>query len=160
MKRTLLLMRHAKSAWDDPSLSDAKRPLNARGEKDAPEMGRRLAEAGYRCDRLLSSPAVRARETAKAVASALSFSEKITVSDALYMADIEEYLQVIGKVDDTVEHLMIVSHNPGTEEFVAFLTGARMEKFPTAAYALIEVKGSWSDLSRGKLLRFDFPKSR
>ena len=159
MKRTLLLMRHAKSSWDDMALPDSKRPLNGRGKKDAPEMGRRLEAAGYRCDLLISSPAVRAYETAMAVAKALHSGDGLETDERLYMADIGDYLSVISGVDEKVEHLMIVSHNPGTEAFFSYLTGERVEKFPTAAYALIAVDEPWSQLSRGHLIRFDYPKS-
>ena len=152
-------MRHAKSSWDDTTLPDSKRPLNKRGKNDAPVMGARLKAKRYRCDQIISSPAVRALETAKAVAQALHFEGEIAIDERLYMANIEAYLEVIAGVDDAVDHLMIVSHNPGTEAFFTYLTGESLEKFPTAAYALIEVDEAWSQLRRGRLIRFDYPKS-
>lgn len=159
MKRTLLLMRHAKSSWKESSQPDSERPLNKRGFHDAPMMGVRLKTLKYRCDRMICSPAVRAYETAKAVAGAMGYGGVIERDERLYMADIDNYLEVIGEVDDKVKHLMIISHNPGTEAFFNYLTGERVEKFPTAAYALIEVDTSWSLLKKGRLLRFDTPKS-
>ena len=75
------------------------------------------------------------------------------------MADIGDYLHVISGVDEQIKNLMLVSHNPGIEEFFIYLTGEMIENFPTAAYAVIEVKGKWSELTSGKLLHYDFPKS-
>ncbi|MEA3374301.1 MAG: histidine phosphatase family protein [Campylobacterota bacterium] len=160
MKYTLLILRHAKSSWDDSTLSDRERPLNKRGKKDAPMMGKRLKSSNYKCDLLITSPAVRALSTAKAVAKALGYPEKkILLDESLYMADTEDYLHVIGGVDEKIKHLMIVSHNPGSEELLGDLTSEQFEKFPTAAYALIEIEGSWSEIKSAKLLRFDYPKS-
>ncbi len=159
MKRTLLLMRHAKSSWKDLSLKDTQRPLNKRGRHDAPKMGGRLKKEGYCCDCMISSPATRAYETAKAVAEAIGYKKKILRDEGLYMADIEDFLKVIAGVDEGVRHLMLVSHNPGIEAFFSHLTGERPDKFPTAAYALIEISGTWSDPKPGRVLRFDYPKS-
>jgi len=160
MKRTLLVMRHAKSSWDEVFLSDRKRPLNARGKKDAPMMGQRLKSEGYSCDLLISSPATRAYSTAKAVAEALGYPEKnIVLEKSLYLADTADYLHLLRGIDDKVDHLMIVSHNPGSEALVEYFTSMTFEKFPTAAYALIEIEGSWSEAKSGRLLRFDYPKS-
>lgn len=153
-------MRHAKSSWDEHLLSDRERPLNARGEKDAPMMGKRLKSEKYSCDLLISSPAIRAYSTAKAVAEALGYQKKkIVLEESLYLADIDDYLYLLKGINDTVNHLMIVSHNPGSEELVEYFTSMKFEKFPTAAYALIEIEGSWSEMKSGRLLRFDFPKS-
>lgn len=160
MKRTLLVMRHAKSSWDEHSLNDSERPLNVRGKKDAPMMGKRLKKEGYSCDLLMSSPATRAYSTAKAVAMVLDYPKKeIVLEESLYLADMDDYLHLLKDIDDNVIHLMIVSHNPGSEELVEYLTSMTFEKFPTAAYALIEIEGSWSNIKSGRLLRFDFPKS-
>lgn len=160
MKRTLLIMRHAKSSWEDFSLPDSERPLNKRGRHDAPMMGERLKNGGYRCDKIISSPAVRAYRTSQAVAAALDYPEKkILLDETLYMATLEDYLRCIEKVDKQVEHLMLVSHNPGSEELVEHFTGERFEKFPTAAYALLEIEGEWSAIKSATLLKFDYPKS-
>ena len=159
MKKTVLILRHAKSSWKDMTLRDRERPLNGRGERDAPEMGKRLKKLGYKPDLILSSPAVRAIETARKAAGEIGYEEKIIEDEALYMAEVSDYLAVMAGVDESVTHLMIVSHNPGSEELFTFLCGEGVPKFPTAAYALIEMQGCWSDLCCGKLLRFDYPKS-
>ncbi len=160
MSKTLLIMRHAKSDWSDSTLSDFDRPLNKRGSRDAPRMGKRLHSEGYRCDLLLASPALRAKTTAEAVAECIGYPLADIVWDAsLYMADIEDYMRVIAKVNPAVEHLMIVSHNPGSEMLIQHLCGERFEKFPTAAYALLEVEGTWERMDRVQFIDFDFPKS-
>lgn len=125
-------------------------------------MARRLLEAGYGCDQMISSPARRALETATIVHDILGMTRPLLTHHALYMADIEDYRRVLQDVDDAVHHLMIVSHNPGTEEALTYFTGERVAKFPTAAYALIEIEGAWSQLTQGggKLLRFDYPKAQ
>lgn len=160
MSRTLVVMRHAKSSWGDPSLSDFDRPLNKRGERDAPEMGRRLKSEGYQCELMIVSPAVRARMTAERVAEQIGYSpEAIVFDQRLYMADIANYLDVIAGVDESVNHLLIVSHNPGSEALITHLSGEAFEKFPTAAYALLEVEGSWKAMGTVHFIDFDFPKS-
>jgi phosphohistidine phosphatase len=160
MKKTLLILRHAKSSWKNINLSDRDRPLNGRGKRDAPTMGKRLKKLGYHADLILSSPAVRAAETARRVAIEIGYEDKIIMDEALYMAGVDEYIEVIAGIGESINHLMLVSHNPGSEELLSFLTCEVVEKFPTAAYALMEIEGSWSDLSKGKLLCFDYPKSR
>ena len=159
MNRTLLLMRHAKSSWDHPGLRDSERPLNKRGKRDAPMMGARLGASGYRCDLIISSPAVRALETAKAVAAAMGYEGEIRTDERLYMADDADFFRVLREVKAGVMHLMLFSHNPGIEMFAERVTGESFEKFPTSAYALIAAGDSWSHFKGGELLRFDFPKS-
>ncbi len=152
-------MRHAKSSWKDNSLSDRDRPLNKRGLRDAPMMGKRLKSLAYHCDQLISSPAVRAKSTAEMVASAFDYDGEIIEDERLYMADIEDYLDVISGVDLKVKTLMLVSHNPGSEEFFSHLTGIDVYEFPTSAYALIAITGEWSNITSARLLHYDFPKS-
>ncbi len=158
-ERTLLIMRHAKSSWKNHNLSDRDRPLNKRGLRDAPMMGERLNALGYSCDRLISSPALRAKSTAKTVSSAFSYDGEIIEDERLYMADVKDYLDVIAGVDMEVKDLMIVSHNPGSEELLSYLTGVESD-LPTSAYALIAVMGSWRDMDLARLLHYDFPKSK
>lgn len=158
-EHTLLLMRHAKSSWKDTSLSDRERPLNKRGLHDAPMMGKRLKRRGYHCDKLISSPAKRARQTAVLVASEIGYDGDIIKDEALYMADIRDYLEVIASVDEKIDDLMLVSHNPGTEALFEYLTGKSVENLPTSAYALIAITGSWSEITSARLIQYDLPKS-
>ena len=113
--KTLLLVRHAKSSWDHPGVDDHDRPLNARGRRDAPEMGRRLAERGLVPDRILSSTALRARTTAQLIAEGLGFDvDRIILDERLYAASADEVLRVIGEIDGDVGTAMVVGHNPET----------------------------------------------
>jgi phosphohistidine phosphatase len=157
---TLILMRHAKSSWDDPSVLDFDRPLNKRGKKNAPEMGERLRESDISCDRIISSPARRAKATAEAVAETMGYAKSIDFDKRLYMAEVEDFLAVVRDLDEKDGCVMIVGHNPGTEEFFTYLCGLEVEKFPTAAYACVKLKVPWEKVgeNRAELLRFDYPK--
>lgn len=157
---TLILMRHAKSSWDDPALPDFDRPLNKRGMKSAPVMGRRLREAGCRCDRMVSSPARRAKETAEAVAEAIGYEKSIDFDKRLYMAEIDDFLAVVRGLEEKSGSVMIVGHNPGTEAFFSYLCGQEVDKFPTAAYACLKLDIPWGSVGANcaELLLFDYPK--
>src|SRR5690606_35105361 len=121
--KTLYLVRHAKSSWDNLSLADFDRPLNKRGEKDAPEMGKRLALRNIKPQLMLSSPANRAYTTVRKIGAALAIPEKnIKTDEALFHADVQEILNVIGRQDDAIGSLMVFGHNPGFTELANFLT--------------------------------------
>ena len=120
--RELIIVRHAKSSWKDAGLDDRERTLNKRGERDAPEMGARLARRPDRPDLIVSSPAVRALETARIIARKLEYPrKKIMVEDRLYGAGIVELLDVIRNADDSVTTLMLFGHNPGLTELANHL---------------------------------------
>lgn len=160
--KTLILFRHAKSSWKDRSLPDRVRPLNKRGKRDAPMMGRRLATRGIEVEAMISSPAVRAMATAEAVAEELEYPwEEIVAEERLYGADAEEMLAVIEEQDDWVDHLMIVGHNPGLTTLANILSGAYLENVPTGGYVVLryEVDG-WGEVAEAKPVRvtFDYPK--
>ena len=157
---TILFMRHAKSSWKNLALRDFDRPLNKRGKNDVPMMGKRLDARGYRADSIISSPAMRAISTAKGLAKEIGYKTRIIEEKQLYMAEVEDYLQVINSLDEKEKAVMIVSHNPGTEEIIEYL--ASQDFFiPTAAYVLLEFKGKWKEIGQGscKVLDYDFPKS-
>jgi phosphohistidine phosphatase len=167
--KTVYLLRHAKSSWDQPSLPDHDRPLAPRGETAAPVMGRHLAEAGLVPERVLCSTAVRARQTWQAVASALSPAPEVAYRRDIYDADAGDLLRVLRELPDDVGSVMLVGHNPAMEELAAMLVGGgddaarqRMaSKFPTAALAQIAMDvASWSAITpgRGRLDRFVRPK--
>ena len=113
MKRTLFLVRHAKSSWDDVALTDKERPLADRGKRDAPMMGKRLAKRQVRPDLILSSPARRALSTAEIIAKELNYrAEDIVVDDRLYATEAETLLGVIGDLSDKLKCVMLFGHNP------------------------------------------------
>jgi phosphohistidine phosphatase len=145
--KTLLLMRHAKSSWDSPGLPDHARPLNRRGQRDAPRMGQLLAEKEMLPDRILSSDAVRARQTAEAVAEALGFRGDIQLLEDLYGAGPDDYPRVLRAIPDRCASVLVISHNPGLEQFLRRATH-RIEAMPTAAIAWLELAlEKWSDLT-------------
>lgn len=158
--KTLLVLRHAKSSWDDSALDDHERPLNARGEDDAPRMGRLARAEGLSPQLIISSDAVRARLTAAAMAAATG--GQMQLEPRLYHADAAQILAVLRSViQQNVATAMIVGHNPGLEDLIAHLTGEH-ESLPTAALAHIVLPiDRWSDLDtsiRGTLIELWRPK--
>ena len=160
--KALLILRHAKSSWKDASLADHDRPLNKRGKRDAPRMGKLLQEQALVPDRIISSTAKRARNTAKAVAKACHCEDKVELTPEFYHAGPGSYLAVLQDVPNDNQRVMVVGHNPGMEALVAHLTG-RMETMSTAALAHIELPiEKWADLDyevQGELLHLWRPKA-
>jgi phosphohistidine phosphatase len=162
--KILTLVRHAKSSWKDTSLADRDRPLNKRGKRDAPEMGRRIAEAGIRPSLIVSSPAVRAWTTAKIVADALGYPREFLQRDNnLYLATVNGILDVIVAQDNGFNSLMLVGHNPGFTDFANYLVPGLTNNLPTTGVVSVELDtDDWSlfDKPDVKLLVHDFPKKR
>lgn len=154
--KTLLLLRHAKSSWEDDSLPDHERPLNKRGKKTAPMMGRLIKREGLVPDLILSSTAVRAQKTAEAAAKACKYHGPVELRDSLYLATSGDLLAEASNVeDDGVTRLMLVGHNPGMEDLVSLLSGRR-QTFPTAALAVFELRiERWRDLELGVKARLE-----
>lgn len=160
MKR-LVLLRHAKSSWSDPSLADFDRPLNKRGKRDAPAMGLRLANLGIDPDQIISSPAKRARRTATAVAAALDFPrEEIEFADAIYGADCDTLLDIVRGLGNADE-VLLVGHNPGFTDLGNMLTDSPIDNLPTCGVVILDFDvSSWSQVGLGDGLRvaYDSPK--
>ena len=161
--KDLLIIRHAKSSWAQEGLEDHERPLNPRGEKAAPEMGRRLARRGLVPERLVVSSAVRAQQTAELLATAMGLDEDAIVTDPrAYGADAEDWLDIIQELPDELQRVGIVGHNPALHELAAHLVDLRVDKFPTAAvvHAGFEID-RWREVARGTgtCVDFDYPKS-
>jgi len=160
--KELILVRHAKSSWKDPTLSDHERPLNMRGKRDAPEMGERLAASGYDPDLIVTSSAVRALDTARTIAGKLGYlRESIAVEGRLFHAGVAELLQVIRGVDDSVDILMLFGHNPGLTDLANHIGPREILNMPTCAVLHLRFQaGTWSivgDLP-GDEVRYDYPK--
>lgn len=169
---TLLLLRHAKSSWDNPALADYDRPLAKRGTKSAPRMGAEIAALGLRPDLVLCSAAARAKETLSLVLPELGKpAPEVVYDDAIYMASPGDLIKILRAADasgPTPHTVMVVGHNPGLEELAELLAGGgdeaaqnlMAEKFPTCALAVIafDVK-DWSAIApgKGKLQRFLTP---
>lgn len=130
--KTLVLMRHAKSAWANPQLTDSDRPLNKRGLKAAPAMGKLIRNMGLSPQYVLCSTSLRTRQTAEAVLRKCQFNGEIKYLESLYLGAPQAYLDALHKVPDPIDKVLVVGHNTGMEEFLEFLTG-RFEKLPTAA---------------------------
>jgi len=157
--KQLLLLRHAKSSWDDPGLADFDRPLSGRGLKTAPLIGRELARRDWLPDLALVSPALRTRDTWRLVAAELPARVPAEFVEALYEATAADILVELRKASAATNTVLVVGHNPGLEEFARRLAGSQSdrsalnrlaEKFPTAALARFVVGTDWTDLAFGE----------
>lgn len=162
VNRTLILMRHAKSDWGDSTLSDHDRPLNQRGQRDAPRMARWLSEVDAVPDLILCSSAERTRQTVELMTPQWGCSPTITHSQALYLATPDSILRTIACDGCDAQTLMVVAHNPGTAHLVDQLAGQWIE-MPTAAIAIFSVQiPGWSKLrasSPVELIQWTRPKA-
>ncbi len=168
--RRLLLMRHAKSSWDEPALADHDRPLAPRGLRDAPRMGRWLARKGLLPDRILCSTARRARQTCEAVCAELPAPPEPVILPQLYeFGRIRPLLDAIARHGGEARTLLVIGHNEALHELARHLATSGSEgtmaemhrKFPTAAVAVLELEGEdWPTAltRRGRLTRFMRPK--
>lgn len=160
--KTLYVVRHAKSSWDDPRLADADRPLNERGRRDAPRMGKRLKEREVTIDRVISSPANRAITTATVLSEVIGISlSSIEINPQLYHADEDVILNVVQRIADVHDSVMLAGHNPGLTDFVNRLATLAIDNVPTCGVVAIRLAiRQWSacDWGCGTLLFFDYPK--
>jgi len=159
--RTLLILRHGKATNDDPGL-DRDRPLTKRGKREAEQMGQRLADNDLVPDRIISSSALRARDTARRVAAESGFRGAIDELDELYLAEPESYIMAVKRLAaEGAERVLLVGHNPGLEALALLLTG-EPTSLPTAGLIVCALPiASFSELSlevSGKLTRFERPK--
>jgi phosphohistidine phosphatase len=145
--KTLLLLRHAKSSWKQPEQPDHDRPLNKRGKKEAPKVGKYLKENDLVPDMILSSTARRAHDTAQAVAEACSFEGQIDLYQDLYLSEPACYLDILHCLPDDARRVLVVGHNPDMEELLTVLTDVS-ESMTTAALAVVDLPiSSWQELN-------------
>lgn len=160
--KTLLIIRHAKSSWDNANLNDIDRPLNDRGKRDGPVMVARLIKAGVRIDLFVSSPAKRARQTAEIFAHAFGRKEKeISLVPQLYHAQVQDFKEVVAELDDQYDSVALFSHNPGITAFANILSAVRLDNMPTCGiFAVTSVAGSWKEFlhTDATFWFFDYPK--
>ena len=150
MPRILYLLRHAKSSWKDDSLADFDRPLKKRGRDAAERMGKRLASEKLEDAVLICSPAARTRETAQLVLKHSRLRMDQRFDERIYEASLRDLLQVVSEIPDEKQTVMLIGHNPGFEELVAFLTG-EARPMPTCALAKIRVEvESWKAVREGE----------
>lgn len=161
--KTLLLIRHAKSDWNDTSLSDFDRPLNERGKRDAPLMAQRLLDKKIRIDLFVSSPAKRAKKTATIFAEAYGLDKKqVEFHDELYLAHEKVFSAVISKLNNNADAVAVFAHNPGITDFANSLTNTRIDDMPTCCiFAVQAACNSWNEFATAKktFLFVDYPKA-
>lgn len=160
--KTLYLIRHAKSSWEDHILSDHDRPLSDRGRKDAPIIGDILKSQKVIPDLIISSTARRAIKTAKIFSSILEYPvENIVEDSTIYEATIQNLFKLINNIDDKFETVMLFGHNPGFTSLANLLGGKSIDNMPTSSSAKIELDvNSWKniEINSGRLVGFEYPK--
>lgn len=161
--KILLLVRHAKSSWENFSVTDEERPLNDRGKKNAPEMAKRLLKKKIGIDAFLSSPAKRARTTAEYFAEVYGVQKKqILLFPELYLAGHDAFVKVIREAPEKADSIAVFSHNNGITEFANRLSEARIDNMPTCAVFAVKCPiRHWIDFQPegNDYYFFDFPKS-
>jgi len=160
--KTLILIRHAKSSWSDPSLMDFDRPLNERGKRDSPIMAAILKRKFPKIDLFLSSTAKRAFVTAKVVAQAFDMSEdEIVPRKDLYHASPQSIYRIISEQSDNLSSIAVFAHNPGLTDLANRLTNVRLDNLPTTGIFAVQFNvNSWNDLQNasGEFVFFEYPK--
>ena len=156
----LILTRHAKSSWDDPTMADIDRPLNARGQKGAMALGAWLASRGYLPDQVLCSTAVRTQETWTGIAKTLTSAAEVKMLPTLYQAGPDRMMNLLKAA--TGKCVLMLAHNPGIAAFASMLPVSRpldpgFEHYPTGATLVLDFDiGSWADLQPGTGQVLDF----
>ena len=160
--KKIYLMRHAKSSWDNQQLTDFERPLNNRGYRDAPLMGKWLAENNILPELIISSPALRAYFTARTVASQIRYPlSKIETNELIYDADTENLFEIVNSIKDKVNSLMLFGHNPALTQFSNYLSDKHIDNIPTCGFVEIDLNiSTWKEVvvDSGNLVQFIFPK--
>ena len=142
--KKLLLLRHAKSSWENASLPDFERPLNKRGMRAAPLIGKFMNEQKLRPDMVLSSPAQRARDTAVLALEAGGIETELRYDERIYEADVPRLLEVIRQIEETRGEVMLVGHNPGFEDLLAYLTGEHRHMATATLARIVLDCANWS----------------
>lgn len=160
--KTLVLIRHSKSSWAYPELNDLERPLNKRGENDAPLMAEVLKTKNIKPDVIISSPALRALVTAQVFAKALGYvEEQIVVEKIIYESGSKNILDYICNLDDVIKTALIFGHNPDLTYLATYLSSSVFDNVPTTGIVCIDFEvSSWKEIYKqpGKLRFFEYPK--
>jgi phosphohistidine phosphatase len=156
--RRLVIVRHAKSAWPD-DVPDPERPLNKRGRRDAPAVGRWLRDRVGPLDAVVCSPATRTRQTWALIAAEFDGAPDPVFDDRVYAASVETLLAVVSAIPDDVGSALLVGHNPGVADLVSSLTGEELE-MKTSAVAVLGVTAAWADAARGSATLIDHATPR
>lgn len=147
--KNLHLVRHAKSSWKEAGLADRERPLKKRGQRDAEVMARHMRRAGFQCEAIFCSPALRAAQTLEIMQPALGLTAvPVRFEEQLYTFDGDDLRQWLAR--QTLDSIAMVGHNPAFADLTAWLSGSEIDRFPTAAWCwLILKRESWSDIEPG-----------
>ncbi|MCB0742717.1 MAG: histidine phosphatase family protein [Ignavibacteriae bacterium] len=160
--KTLYLLRHAKSSWEDGNLSDFDRPLNERGLRDAPIMGEILKNKIEQPELIISSSAKRAITTAEIIANSFNYDiNKIIKEEKIYHSVVSDLMRIIYETPNTIERLMLFGHNPTFTLVVNYLSDKYIDNLPTCGFVQINFDlKSWEELesNTGKLILFEYPK--
>ncbi|MEO8763782.1 MAG: histidine phosphatase family protein [Ginsengibacter sp.] len=161
--KILLLVRHAKSSWDNLQITDFERSLNDRGKKDAPLMAERVKERKIKIDRFVSSPAKRAKKTAGIFMDEYGVQEKsLVLVPSLYEASVKDFYDAVENLSDKDDSVALFSHNPGITDFVNMLTENKVDNMPTCGVFAVKIKTkNWIDFKKAtkEFLFFDYPKN-
>ena len=158
--KKIYIIRHAKSSWKDLNLDDFERPLNKRGQNDAPFMAKTLKKKGVKPDIIISSPALRAKTTAQIIAQEVGFKKSILYIEKIYEAEVEDLYDVVRNIDEKYKTVFIIGHNPGLNMFVESLIGFH-ENIPTCGILELEINcKNNKDISAScsEFISFDYPK--
>ena len=158
--KNLIIVRHCKSSWKDPSLSDFDRPLNKRGNIDGELMSNYLREKEKKIDKLILSTSIRTRLTSKYFIEKIHFNS-ISYLDELYHASYSEIIKIISKIENNFNNIMVIGHNPGLTELINHFTDMRIYNIPTSGIIKVEFKeDKWSKITenKGKIVYKKFPK--
>ena len=158
--KNLIIVRHCKSSWKDPILSDFDRPLNKRGNIDGELMSNYLREKEKKIDKLILSTSIRTRLTSKYFIEKIHFNS-ISYLDELYHASYSEIIKIISKIENNFNNIMVIGHNPGLTELINYFTDMRIYNIPTTGIIKVEFKeDEWSKITenKGKIVYKKFPK--
>ena len=146
--KQIYILRHAKSSWDNSNLSDFERPLADRGISDAKKMSKFLKDMNIKIDKVLCSNAIRAKETFDLTADGFNFEiDKATYLDKLYFGDTTTIIQDLKELDESLNNILIVGHNPTLHYLVEILTNESINRFTTCNLATISHDGEWVSLN-------------
>ncbi|PWE21676.1 phosphohistidine phosphatase [Aliarcobacter skirrowii] len=159
--RELILIRHAKSNWSNPLLDDFERPLNKRGEKNAPFMAKILKKEIQKPDLIISSPSFRTKLTLEYFLKEFEYKGEVIFEKSIYEAPFENLLKAIKNIDDKYKTIFLIGHNPGLNDLANFLLGSFEDNIPTSGVLKIDFDtNSWENISKdnSKLIFFKYPK--
>ncbi len=162
--KTLYLLRHGKSSWEQSDLRDFERPLAERGLNDISHMGKRFLQKGRSVECIITSPAVRAKATAMLFAREIGFPEDdISANPELYFAGAPMFMKAASLIDEDFQSAMLVGHNPAITEFVNDMCDANIDNIPTSGLVELRLRiNTWSEVRYGnaELIDFDYPKRK